>query len=58
MDLSLARANAVQELLVQEGFDPVDIEVQAFGDQAPISPEDSSVGIFLNQRVEITARLE
>jgi len=53
LELSARRAEAVKNLLVQKGVDPVRIRTMAFGESAPISSNDTEYGRAQNRRVEI-----
>ncbi|MEM9302211.1 MAG: OmpA family protein [Pseudomonadota bacterium] len=51
--LSLRRANAVRDYLVQLGLDPAQATAEGFGMERPIAPNDSTEGRQQNRRVEI-----
>ncbi|MDX1775665.1 MAG: OmpA family protein [Desulfobulbales bacterium] len=53
MDLSARRAEAVKNLLVQRGVDPIRILTVAFGESAPIASNATDYGRAQNRRVEI-----
>jgi len=53
MDLSIRRANAVKDLLVQRGIAPYRIEVMGFGKTMPVATNDTEAGRQMNRRVEI-----
>lgn len=54
--ISIERANAVRDLLVQEGIDPAMIEVTSHGEENPLVPTDDEVAEPRNRRVEVTVR--
>jgi outer membrane protein OmpA-like peptidoglycan-associated protein len=51
--LSLRRANAVRDYLVQAGIDPAIINVKGYGKTSPLVEDSSSEGRSKNRRVEI-----
>jgi OmpA-OmpF porin, OOP family len=51
LKLSEDRANTVKNLLIQYGIPEKRIEIKAFGDSQPISPNTTSQGRALNRRV-------
>ena len=53
MDLSLRRANAVRDALVERGVDPERIRVRGYGPDHPVADNDSEAGRQLNRRVEV-----
>src|SRR5690606_15552825 len=53
MTLSRDRANSVKQYLVNSGVDAAKINVQAFGESAPIASNATEEGRVLNRRVEI-----
>ncbi|MGV3761679.1 OmpA family protein [Parapedobacter sp.] len=53
MTLSKDRANSVKQYLVNSGVDAAKINVQAFGESAPIASNATEEGRVLNRRVEI-----
>ncbi|HSB78671.1 MAG TPA: OmpA family protein [Candidatus Methylomirabilis sp.] len=54
--LSLMRANAVSQLLVEAGVDPSSLEVTSHGKDNPLVPTGDNVAEPRNRRVEITVR--
>ena len=50
--LSLKRAQAVREHLIAQGIDGERIEAVGYGDEQPISPNDSDAGRKQNRRIE------
>jgi len=53
MDLSIRRATAVKNLLVQRGVAESRIEVVGFGKTMPVATNDTEAGRMKNRRVEI-----
>jgi len=53
LNLSRDRANSVKQYLVNSGVDASKINVQAFGESAPIASNATEEGRVLNRRVEI-----
>jgi outer membrane protein OmpA-like peptidoglycan-associated protein len=51
--LSLDRAQAVQNYLVERGVQPQHIVTQGLGSQSPVASNDTAEGRALNRRVEI-----
>jgi outer membrane protein OmpA-like peptidoglycan-associated protein len=51
--LSIRRANAVRDYLVQSGIDPAIINVKGYGKTSPLFEDTSSEGRSKNRRVEI-----
>lgn len=54
--ISIERAQAVRDLLVQEGIDPAMIEVTSHGEENPLIPTEDEVPEPRNRRVEVTVR--
>jgi flagellar motor protein MotB len=52
-ELSLARANSVQNFLIAQGIDETLVEVEGFGDGQPVASNATAEGKALNRRVEI-----
>jgi outer membrane protein OmpA-like peptidoglycan-associated protein len=53
-ELSLARANAVRDYLIKNGFDGTRLEVQGYGDKKPIALNTTAEGRAKNRRVDLT----
>jgi outer membrane protein OmpA-like peptidoglycan-associated protein len=53
LQLSEARAAAVESALVQQGVPPARIQTRAFGESAPVASNDTAAGRQQNRRVEI-----
>jgi outer membrane protein OmpA-like peptidoglycan-associated protein len=53
MDLSVRRATAVKDLLVQRGVASTRLETVGFGETMPIASNDTEAGRLQNRRVEI-----
>lgn len=53
MDLSIRRANAVKNLLVQRGVADSRIEAVGYGETLPVATNDTEAGRQRNRRVEI-----
>ena len=54
--LSLRRARAVRDLIVQMGFDPKLVQAVGRGEREPLVPTDDEVAEPQNRRVEIVVR--
>lgn len=52
-DLSVRRANAVQDFLISQGIDPTRIVARGYGQDVPLAPNDTAAGRQQNRRVEI-----
>jgi len=52
--LSEQRANAVRDALMRQGVSPERIVVKGYGEQYPISSNDSPAGRAMNRRVDVT----
>ena len=50
--LSLARAKAVKDYLIQKGIDGERLKVKGFGEEQSIAPNNSDEGRRINRRVE------
>ncbi len=53
LDLSLRRAGAVQEALIQKGIDEQRLFVKGYGEAYPVASNDNQAGRQRNRRVEI-----
>lgn len=53
MDLSIRRAQAVKNLLIQQGVSSSRIEAIGFGESMPVATNETAVGRARNRRVEI-----
>lgn len=53
MTLSLQRANAVRNYLIQQKIAPARLTVKGFGRQKPVAPNKTEEGRQLNRRVEL-----
>jgi len=53
MDLSIRRASAVRDLLIQRGVAATRLETVGFGETMPIASNDTEAGRLQNRRVEI-----
>lgn len=53
LDLSLRRANAVQDFLISHGIEPSRIAARGYGQDVPLAPNDTAAGRQQNRRVEI-----
>jgi outer membrane protein OmpA-like peptidoglycan-associated protein len=51
--LSLARADAVRNALVERGVDAARITTAGFGADAPVAENDTATGRARNRRVEV-----
>jgi outer membrane protein OmpA-like peptidoglycan-associated protein len=57
MELSISRAQSVKDWLVKNGnIDPTRIEIEGFGEDHPIFPNNSSENYHYNRRIEIVRR--
>lgn len=54
VDLSLARANAVAQLLSERGVDPARVTTAGFGPDRPVGANDTEAGRAQNRRIELT----
>jgi len=54
--LARDRAEAIRDLLVDEGLDPALIQVDSHGESNPVVPTDDGVAEPLNRRVEVIVR--
>ncbi|MEM9655452.1 MAG: OmpA family protein [Actinomycetota bacterium] len=52
LELSLARATAVRDALVELGLDPSRLRTRGAGDTSPIAPNDTDEGRRQNRRIE------
>jgi len=50
--LSQRRAQAMQQMLIENGIDPADIKVQGMGEDHPIADNDTKAGQAINRRGE------
>jgi outer membrane protein OmpA-like peptidoglycan-associated protein len=55
-ELSKKRAQAVGDLLVTRGVDPVILQVTSHGEENPVVPTDDEIEEPRNRRVEVTVR--
>lgn len=53
MDLSIRRAQAVKNLLIQQGVSSSRIEAVGFGESMPVATNETAIGRARNRRVEI-----
>jgi len=53
-ELSRKRAQSVVDYLIQNGIDPVRLSAQGFGEEFPVTTNDTSEGREENRRVEFT----
>jgi outer membrane protein OmpA-like peptidoglycan-associated protein len=53
MDLSVRRAVAVKNLLIERGVEPSRLEAVGYGETMPIASNDTEAGRLQNRRVEI-----
>ena len=51
--LSLARADAVKDIMVKGGIDGARIRVAGYGEEDPIAPNETAQGRALNRRLEL-----
>jgi outer membrane protein OmpA-like peptidoglycan-associated protein len=51
--LSLARADAVKDIMVKGGIDGARIRVAGYGEENPIAPNETAQGRALNRRLEL-----
>jgi OOP family OmpA-OmpF porin len=54
-DLSMRRAHAAQEYLVNKGVNPTRIVISGMGESNPIASNDTADGRAMNRRVEVVA---
>lgn len=54
--LSLQRARAIREMLIQRGFDPRRVQAVGRGEREPVAPTDDEVAEPRNRRTEIVVR--
>lgn len=54
LNLSQKRAQSVMDFLVSKGIDPIRLSAQGFGEELPISSNDTPEGREQNRRVEFT----
>jgi OOP family OmpA-OmpF porin len=54
MKLSMRRANAVLQYLVNKGIDRSRLTARGFGFSRPVATNDTAEGRALNRRVELT----
>jgi OOP family OmpA-OmpF porin len=54
-DLSMRRARAAQEYLVNKGVNPTRIVISGMGESNPIASNDTAEGRAMNRRVEVEA---
>jgi OOP family OmpA-OmpF porin len=54
-DLSMRRARAAQEYLVNKGVNPTRIVISGMGESNPIASNDTADGRAMNRRVEVVA---
>ena len=50
--MSLRRAEAVRDYLVQRGVDPSQLQAVGYGQQQPMEPNATPEGQFQNRRIE------
>jgi outer membrane protein OmpA-like peptidoglycan-associated protein len=53
MDLSVKRATAVRDYLVQQAIQPGSITARGFGESRPVASNDHAAGRQQNRRVEL-----
>ncbi|HEX5316565.1 MAG TPA: OmpA family protein, partial [Candidatus Kapabacteria bacterium] len=58
LDLSLRRANAVRDFLIQHGIDPNRITAHGYGPASPIATNVTDEGRAENRRVEFVVKGE
>ena len=51
MQLSLQRAEAVRQVLIQDGVDPAALTAHGYGDTKPVASNDTPEGRFQNRRI-------
>jgi outer membrane protein OmpA-like peptidoglycan-associated protein len=56
LELSLARARAIGDLLAAAGIDPATLEITSHGEANPLVPTGDNVPEPRNRRVEVTVR--
>jgi outer membrane protein OmpA-like peptidoglycan-associated protein len=54
LNLSQKRAQSVMDFLVDKGIDPIRLSAQGFGEELPVSSNDTHAGREQNRRVEFT----
>jgi len=54
LNLSQKRAQSVMDFLVDKGIDPIRLSAQGFGEELPVSSNDTPAGREQNRRVEFT----
>ena len=54
--LSLRRANAIREMFIKHGFDPMRVDAAGRGEREPLYPTDDGVSEPRNRRAEILVR--
>ncbi len=56
LELSLRRALAVVEWLIEHGVDPKRLEAKGYGESRPVADNSTLEGRALNRRVEMVLR--